>query len=430
MINLRNILIILFLLVIAKNILFGIFTNNDELIIHGKISPYYSYTIITYFEAQSSLPICYGFGSGILWGGSMFSKKTTSFLHEPKINEGAHTITIPLGYQGLNICDYKLVRVSLDVPHDNDLVLFEKFVDLKYVGYARAYADSYNRTSRVIPILKSQNENNYNIDFYSYADYDVYSKQQIQIEELKETKHNASFRDTRKEQSLLHKLIISPYILKYKKFPKENEIQSLLSKTNKMLYLEEKHRVKNIQKLQENITYVNGYPVDEWGNHFQYKIIQAKGTSNFDYVVLFSFGPDGVESKDDIRPSIRQGLPDPLYDENHQIKKSAMNTLKSINLLTSLLTKYQYKYKKVANIAESKELFKKYNKFNIQPSDSGGNTLSTSDLRYINDAPVDAWNHPFIYDIDSDKNHPIIYSLGEDGIKSGDDIKRKMYKLF
>jgi hypothetical protein len=137
-----------------------------------------------------------------------------------------------------------------------------------------------------------------------------------------------------------------------------------------------------------------------------------------------------VESKDDIQPSIRQGLPDPLYDKNPQVKQKAKDTQKSINLLTSLLTKYQYKYKKVANIPESKELFKKHSKFNLQPSDSGGNALSKSDLRYINDEPVDAWNRPFIYDIDSDKNHPMIYSLGADGIKSGDDIKRKMYRLF
>jgi len=201
MTHLRNILIILFLLVISKNILFGIFTNNDELIIHGKISPYYSYTIKTYFKAQSSLPICYSFGSGILWGGSMFSKKTTRFLHEPKINEGTHTITIPLGYQGLNICDYKLDRVYLDVPQDNNLVLFEKYVDLEYVGYAKT--SFYNRTSSVVPILKSQNGNNYNIDFYSYADYDTYSKQQIQREE----NHNALSRDTRKEQSQSYHLI-------------------------------------------------------------------------------------------------------------------------------------------------------------------------------------------------------------------------------
>ena len=244
----------------------------------------------------------------------------------------------------------------------------------------------------------------------------------------REENNNALSRDTRKEQSLLHKLIISPYIHRYKRFPKENEIQSLLSKSNKMLYLEEEHRIKNLQKLQENITYDNdGYPVDAWGNHFQYKILQAKGTSTYDYVVLFSFGPDGVESKDDIRSSIHQGLPNPIYDENHQIKNSAMNTMKSINLLTSLLSKYQYKYKKVANIAESKELFKKHNKFNIQLSDRWGN-LSTSNLHYIKDEPVDAWNRPFIYD--SDKNYPIIYSLGEDGIKSADDIKRKMYRPY
>jgi len=312
MINLKNILIVLLLLIISKNILLGIFTNNDELIIHGKISTYYTYTIKTYFKAQSSLPICYGFGSGILWGGSMFSKRTTRFLHEPKINGDKHTITIPLGYQGLNICDYKLERVSLDIPNDNDLVLFEKYVDLKYIGYAKTYANSNNRTSSVVPILKSKNKNNYTIDFYSHDDYDTYGNNLINIENLKEKKHKALSKknyNTRKVLKLLHKVIISPYIHKYKAFPMESEIQNLWSKTNKMLYMEKSRRRKNIQKLQENITYANGYPIDEWGNHFQYKIIQATGRSNFNYVVLFSFGPDGVESKDDIYSNIRQGLP-------------------------------------------------------------------------------------------------------------------------
>ena len=43
---------------------------------------------------------------------------------------------------------------------------------------------------------------------------------------------------------------------------------------------------------------------------------------------------------------------------------------------------------------------------------------------------VDEWGHPFVYDIDSDKNHPIIYSLGEDGVKSGDEkpISKKIMK--
>ena len=334
MIKLRNIIIILLLLVISKNILLGIFTNNDELIIHGKISPYYTYTIKTYYEAQSSLPICYGFGSGILWGGSLFSKKSTKFLYEPTINKDMHTISIPLGYPGLNICDYRLSRVSLDVPNDNDLVLFKNYVDLTYVGYAKPYVDSNNRTSRVIPILKAENNNSYTIDFYSSSDYALYQDKQMNIENLKnlkQKKYNASLRRT---------------------------------------------------------------------------------------------------SKDDIRPSIRQRLPDPLYNKNHQFKKKAMHTLKSINLLTSLLTKFQYKYKKVANNQEAKELFKKHSKFNIQPTDSWGEKFHKSDLNYINDEPVDDWNHPFVYDIESDKNHPIIYSLGEDGVKSGDDIKRKMYRLF
>ena len=434
MIKIKNVLIVLLLLAISKNILLGIFTNNDKLIIHGKISPYYTYTIKTYYEAQSSLPICYGLGSGMLWGGSMFSKKHTRLFYEPTINGDTHTISIPLGYPGLNICDYQLSRVALDVPGDNDHILFQKYVDISYVGgYAKLYDNPNNRTSRVIPVLRSENNNSYTIDFYSSSDYARYLDKQINLENLKnikQKKYNASLRRTSKEQSLLAELVISPYIGKYKKFPTENEIQNLLSKANKLIYVEKKHRAKYIQKLQKNITYVDGYPVDEWGNHFQYKIIKATGTSNFDHVVLFSFGPDGVKSEDDIRPNIRQGLPDPLYNKKHQFKKKAMHTLEHINLLTSLLTKYQYKYKKVANNQEAKELFKKHSKYNIQPTDSWGKKLNKSDLNYINDEPVDEWGHPFAYDIDSDKNHPIIYSLGEDGVKSGDDIKRKMYKLF
>jgi len=46
------------------------------------------------------------------------------------------------------------------------------------------------------------------------------------------------------------------------------------------------------------------------------------------------------------------------------------------------------------------------------------------DVTYINDEPVDAWGRPFIYEEHSDEGGPMVYSLGEDGVKSGDDIKR------
>jgi len=146
-------------------------------------------------------------------------------------------------------------------------------------------------------------------------------------------------------------------------------------------------------------------------------------------VTLYSLGKDGIKSKDDIYSNIHQGFADPLYDKNHQLKKTSMHTIKGINLLSSLLTKYQYKYKKVASIAEAKELFKKDSKFDIKPANRPG-MIQKSDLTYVDNEPADAWGHPFIYDISSDKNHPMIYSLGEDGVKSSDDIKRKMFKLF
>ncbi len=421
MIKVRYIIIILFVLVVSKNIIMDYFSNDDKLVIHGKISPYYSYRLKTYYEAHSSLPICYGFGSGWIWGGSIFRKKSAKFTYQPTINQNKHTITIPLNYPKLNICDYQITRITLDVPHDNDLVLFENYDVLEYTNYGSNYNNPNHRTSAVIPVLKSKNENSYNIDFYSYADYDAYIDQL----ELKEEVQKTTSKNTRQQLGLLHKLIISPYIRKYKKLPDELKVQKLLSQSNKMLYIEERQRKRNREKLKENITYVNGKPVDKWGNLFRSKIVRS---TDFEHIVLFSLGSDGVESKDDIYSNIRQGLPDPLYDENHHIKKRAMNTSKSINLLLSSLNKYQYKYKKIATPAEAKELFKKNNKFDIHPSTSNG--LDEKDLTYIDDIPVDGWGHPFIYDIKSDRLHPMVYSLGEDGIKSGDDIKRKMYRAY
>ena len=384
--------------------------NRDESItIHGEISPYYNYTLRSFYVAQSDLPFC---KTGYLYLFGEPTHKGKYFDYKPDINETQHTITIPLNEMSSSICDYRLKRIALTYHFGSSNVLFVNGSTFRYSSNIKAI-DVY-RTTQLLPILRSQEKSDYTIDFYSHADYNAYYEKLFK----EEKKHNMLIRDTRKELKTLHKLIVYPYISKYKKFPKEE----ILSQSNQLLYVDEKEREKSLEKLQKNITYVNGNPVDEWGNPFVLKRVQAKGKSTFDYVTLFSLGEDGVESKDDISLGINQGLPDPLYDENYQLKKRAMDTVKSINSLSSLLTKFQYKYKKVANLDEAKELFKKDNKYDIHPS--------KSNLIYLNDEPVDGWGHPFVYDIESDKNYPMLYSVGEDGRRSGDDIKRKMYRLF
>lgn len=321
MIYLRNIFIALVLLVVSKNILFTLFAHNDKVVIEGKISPYYEYSINTYYEAESSLPICYGMGSGILFGGSLVAKKTTSFHYEPTINDTHHSISIPLNYEGLNICDYQLRRISLKVAN-NSHSLFEKHTELEYVGFVnRLNYNSADRTSALIPLLVSHSDHNYTIDFYSMADYDKRVEENLEKEEKQKVSKLKSYRITHKELTLLSESILSPYIKKYKKFPTKNEMKTLLSETEKMNYVEKAQSVKKREELAKNITYVNGTPVDEWGNPFQYKIHLAEGTSTFDYVTLFSFGADGVKSKDDVQSGIHYGLPNPLYDGNHNLKR-------------------------------------------------------------------------------------------------------------
>lgn len=423
--KIRNIVIAFLLIFISKNIIFNLLSEDKEIVIQGKISPYYNYRIISHYKAYSSLPICYSVGSGWLFGnGSFWVKKSKRIGYEPNVHNGKHEITIPLNYQGVNMCDFQLEEIFLEVPFDNDILLFETMFGSVEYGYP-SNSSNYKRNSRLYPIFKSHNENNYTIDFYGYSDYIKYTNKMID-EENKITKRSKKLKSSRKIGTLLHKLILSPYILKYKKFPTENQMKDFWSKDNKLLFLDKK-RIETLAKLKESINYdKSGYPVDEWGNHFKYKVIPAKMTSTSDWAIIFSLGEDGIESKDDIASQIRQTLPSPDYHKDNKMKNKIKATRRSINVLMELLNGYQYKYKKIATVEESKELFKKDNKFNIHVLTSSNST--EKDLIYINNQPVDSWNHPFIYE--PNRDYPMIYSLGEDGVKSFDDIKRKMFKLF
>ena len=59
----------------------------------------------------------------------------------------------------------------------------------------------------------------------------------------------------------------------------------------------------DLKELKKEITYKNGNPLDPWGNPYQYRpesVYKGKYGTTLNKAIIYSFGPDGVKSKDDI----------------------------------------------------------------------------------------------------------------------------------
>jgi len=314
----------------------------DTIKIKGTISGNAQYRIHASYEATSDLWVC---TSWSMFGGRQTSIKT--FWYTPTITNGHHQITIPTKEISMSfICGYELSHINIQINSNEKPTkrnyynsvggtlfakrfksdtrpdfFYQSIDDTLNIECVNDLSSSY--TCRQAPYVQQimltqsftkQRDYTVNIKFLSREDV-LTQKAALEATAIKEMEIKKRVYSVKKQIYLLEKLLISPYIKTYKKLPDDAMVQKLLYQKNTMPYFSEKQRTKNSQELQEHITYQNGYPVDSWGNRFQYKIKNNK------YATLFSFGPDGLESEDDIASGYLQGIPDPLYNEDHTLKQ-------------------------------------------------------------------------------------------------------------
>jgi hypothetical protein len=86
--------------------------------------------------------------------------------------------------------------------------------------------------------------------------------------------------------------------------PDKNKAKSLFRlEGNLKAYSNEIDLDRYLKKTKREITYKNGDPLDPWGNPYQYmpeSVNKTKYGTTPNKAMIYSFGPDGVKSKDDI----------------------------------------------------------------------------------------------------------------------------------
>ena len=103
-----------------------------------------------------------------------------------------------------------------------------------------------------------------------------------------------------RDQMILISKIFKAYDSLNKHIPDKNKAKSLFRLEGDVkMYSNE----VDLKELKKEITYKNGNPLDPWGNPYQYRpesVYKGKYGTTLNKAVIYSFGPDGVKSKDDI----------------------------------------------------------------------------------------------------------------------------------
>lgn len=363
------------------------------------------------------------------------------FKYKPKRDDNLYSINIPIDAISFSpICNYKLKKISISINLGGDVgktgfALFEEehpniynptfhynpigeSINIECIG-KRKYAYVCREAPFVnrVFVSKGLSEVNltkkYKVNIKLITTNDILKqKKDVKQEKFEDIKIAKDSLTMRKKLKLLQRLTIGKYIKRYKRVPTKNESKELLNLRKYSSYLTD----NDIAKLKKYIKFKDGYPLDDWEEPVRYKIVNGK------YATLYSLGPDGEISSDDIYSGLHMGIPDPLYN-NGKVDKKAMQTLRGLNALSQIFANYQYRYKRKVDKSSAKELLKE------KSSIKGVLThVDKSSIQYAKGVAVDAWGRAFIFKKNRDKD--TLYSLGKDGVKSGDDIKRDIIRLF
>jgi len=172
----------------------------------------------------------------------------------------------------------------------------------RYIGYVHNYAlkdnkpvDSWGNHYEYI-----QTAQNDIVSVYSLGRDGIISGDDITLDLNTNLVFPRKKMNTVRHQMILISKIFKAYDRVNNHIPDKNKAKSLFRLEGDLkAYSNE----VDLKELKKEITYKNGVPLDPWGNPYQYRpesVYKGKYGTTINKAIIYSFGPDGVKSKDDI----------------------------------------------------------------------------------------------------------------------------------
>lgn len=383
-------------------VLFLFKKDSREVVVHGELLAGDFFAMQVRYTAKNEIGFCQDWS---LFGGTQ--QETESFKYYPTKTGTHYEFTVPLDEMRWSfICDFQPTEIWTDTQN-----LFE--VTPESITFVKnPYRGLSVRETKFI----GQDGNRYEINFAKMIApverTDWYKKEKRR----KKLKAMYPEREMQKQMMLLQEHVIYPYIQEHKKIPNATVGQQLLQQNT-----------KHLKELRKKISYVDGNFIDMWGNPFQYRVKKAQGNKK-ESSTLFSLGPDGVKSSDDIEAP--QGPLVPLRKIAYYARAEKMEiTSDRLWLITKIFKAYIVMHKKSPSQEEGERLLRLEGDFSPY-FDKGITENYVKELKetipYRDGYPLDIWNNPFIYKEEKQGVQASISSTGEDGLDNGEGLRRNL----
>jgi len=365
----------------------------NKLIIKGNISENSTYILKVFYKAHRDTFFCktHNLFAGV-------SLKSKSFEYIPTISNNHHKVIFPTDeISWFNFCDYQLDSIYMD----SEIIFEKKSNKLEFIG--NVYPQSqYPKFTKLRKVWKNQ----YTVDVYENSDLQIQTEQKDRGQKvILDTRDidNVVSQQLRKELNLLAKAFDAYNQVHRKKLTAE-EGKKLLRNEKDLSNCIPKEELKSyLQELKESITYKNGNPIDPWGHPYKYRA---------DYAIIYSDGAESFEYKNELRHRLKR------------FKTRKQESIRQMSNLAQLFSTYINKMGYAPTKEEAKKLFR--HEENLAKADfydsRGLERYKKIPKREGN--PIDPWGHLYQYREESvtQGTDAAIFSLGEDGVKSSDDI--------
>ena len=365
----------------------------NKIIIKGKISKNSFYNLRVYYIAQKKSFFC---SSTSLFSGT--SQKSKLFEYLPEIKNEHHKIIIPTDeISWFNVCDYQLDTIYMD----SELIFEKKGDTLKFMG--NIYPQSqYPKFTKLRKVWKNQ----YTVD--------VYENSHLQIQKEQNNRNKTVIHDTRDIDSVVSKQLHKELKLLAEAFDAYNQVhrKKLTAEEGKRILRNEmnlsncmsKEELDNYQKeIKETITYRNLDPIDPWGNPYKYRD---------DYAFIYSDGAENFDYKRSLSHKLKP------------FKTRREEAIRQMATLAQLFSNYIVKMGYAPTNDEAQKLLR--HEENLAMSDFYGQHELKRYEKIPKRAgnPLDPWGNAYQYREENLEKviDAVLYSVGEDGVKSSDDI--------
>jgi len=365
----------------------------NKLIIKGKISENSAYILKVYYKAQRDIFFC---KTHSLFAG--VSPKSKIFEYIPTISDNHHKVIFPTDeIYWFNFCDYQLDSIYMD----SEIIFETKNNKLEFIGNVYPQSE-YPKFTKLRKVWKNQ----YTVDVYENSDLQIQAEQRNRSQKvILDTRYidNAVSKQLRKELNLLAKAFDAYNQVHRKKLTVEEGKKLLRNEQDLSNYIPKEELKSYFQELKMSISYKNGNPIDPWGHPYKYRT---------DYATLYSDGAESFEYKNYLSHRLK-----PFKTRKEE---ASMQMAYLVELFTVYINKMGYAPRK----EEAQKLFR--HEENLAKADfyNSRGLERYNKIPKSEGNPIDPWGHLYQYREENVTQgiDAAVFSLGEDGVKSSDDI--------